>query len=60
MHINQLKTSNMGCGCKSNQENQQQTAQQIQQIEAQKLQTNESIKTAIKKTVEKYYYNAAK
>lgn len=47
----------MGCGCKSNQQDQKQTAQQIQQIEAQKLQANESIKTAIKKTVEKYYYN---
>lgn len=50
----------MGCGCKSNQQDQKQTAQQIQQIEAQKLQANESIKTAIKKTVEKYYYNANK
>lgn len=50
----------MGCGCKSNQQNQEQSAQQIQQIESQKVQANESIKTAIKKTVEKYYYNASR
>lgn len=48
----------MGCGCKSNQQAQP-TAQQLQEIEAQKLQANENIKTAIKKTVEKYYYKGS-
>jgi hypothetical protein len=49
----------MGCGCKSNQQAQQPTAQQLKEIEAEKLQANESIKTAIKKTVEKYYYKGS-
>ena len=35
----------MGCGCKNNNQSQPQTQQQ----------QNESIKAAIKKTVEKYY-----
>jgi hypothetical protein len=38
----------MGCGCKNN-------GNQSQQAAAQKQQTNESVKSAIKKTVEKYY-----
>ena len=45
----------MGCGCKNNQSQPQ--AQQQQQATAQlaKEQQNESVKAAIKKTVEKYY-----
>jgi len=44
----------MGCGCKNN-GNQQPSPQQVQQAAAQRQQTNESVKAAIKKTVEKYY-----
>ena len=45
----------MGCGCKNNGTQnppQPQTPQQVQQA---KQAQNESIKSAIKKTVEKYY-----
>ena len=42
----------MGCGCKNNQQAQPQ-AQQPQPAAPQ--QQNESVKAAIKKTVEKYY-----
>jgi hypothetical protein len=45
----------MACGCKNNGNQtppQPQTSQQVQQA---KQQQNESIKSAIKKTVEKYY-----
>ena len=52
--INHLKHTTMGCGCKKN-GNQQPSAQQVQQVAAQRQQTNESVKAAIKKTVEKYY-----
>lgn len=47
----------MGCGCKNKGETQSQpqTQQQIQQQEAIKQQQAESVKDAIKKTVEKYY-----
>ena len=49
----------MGCGCKNKENNQAQpqdlTAQQVQQQEAIKQQQTESVKDAIKKTVEKYY-----
>jgi hypothetical protein len=46
----------MGCGCKNNgNQTSQPTPQQVQQAQAQKQQTTESVKAAIKKTVEKYY-----
>lgn len=46
----------MGCGCKNNgTQVTQPTPQQVQQAQAQRQQTNESVKAAIKKTVEKYY-----
>ena len=45
----------MGCGCKNNGAQTQPTPQQVQQAQAQRQQTNESVKAAIKKTVEKYY-----
>lgn len=44
----------MGCGCKNKNQAQPQTQQQ-QVTQAVKEQQNESIKAAIKKTVEKYY-----
>lgn len=46
----------MGCGCK-NKQNQtpEQQSVQIQQAQAVKQQQTESVKAAIKKTVEKYY-----
>lgn len=44
----------MGCGCKNNQ-SQPQTQQQQATAQLAKEQQNESIKAAIKKTVEKYY-----
>ena len=45
-----------GCGCKNKgNESQQPTIQQVQQAQAQKQQTTESVKNAIKKTIEKYY-----
>ena len=45
-----------GCGCKNKgNESQQPTAQQVQQAQVQKQQTTESVKSAIKKTIEKYY-----
>jgi hypothetical protein len=45
----------MGCGCKNNNQSQPQTQQQQQAAQLVKQQQNESIKAAIKKTVEKYY-----
>ncbi len=45
----------MGCGCKNNNQSQPQTQQQVQAAQLTKQQQNESIKAAIKKTVEKYY-----
>lgn len=45
-----------GCGCKNKgNESQQPTIQQVQQTQTQQAQTNESVKSAIKKTIEKYY-----
>jgi len=52
----QLKTHNhMGCGCKNQAQAQPQTEQQVQAAQVVKQQQAESIKQAIKKTVEKYY-----
>ena len=45
----------MGCGCKNNNQAQPQTQQQVQAAQVVKQQQSESIKQAIKKTVEKYY-----
>jgi hypothetical protein len=46
----------MGCGCKNNNSNNTaQTQQATQQAAATKQQQTESVKQAIKKTVEKYY-----
>jgi hypothetical protein len=45
----------MGCGCKNNGNQSPPTPQQVQQAQVQKEQTTESVKSAIKKTVEKYY-----
>ena len=48
----------MGCGCKNNNQQSstpQQQKVQPQQITQQRASVNEDIKTAIKKTVEKYY-----
>jgi hypothetical protein len=54
--INKLNYNTMGCGCKNNgNQSQQPSPQQVQQAAAQRQQTNESVKAAIKKTVEKYY-----
>jgi hypothetical protein len=44
----------MGCGCKNNQ-SQPQAQQQQATTQLAKEQQNESVKSAIKKTVEKYY-----
>ena len=45
-----------GCGCKNKgNESQQPTVQQVQAAQTQRQQTAESVKSAIKKTVEKYY-----
>jgi hypothetical protein len=44
----------MACGCKGG-SNVQPTTQQTQQTQVQREQTTESVKSAIKKTVEKYY-----
>jgi hypothetical protein len=44
----------MGCGCKNNNQPQPQ-AQQQATTQLAKEQQNESVKAAIKKTVEKYY-----
>jgi len=44
----------MGCGCKNNNQAQPQ-AQQQTNTQIVKEQQNESVKAAIKKTVEKYY-----
>jgi hypothetical protein len=52
----QLKKHNhMGCGCKNQAQAQPQTEQQVQAAKVVKQQQSESIKQAIKKTVEKYY-----
>jgi hypothetical protein len=45
----------MGCGCKNNNQAQPQTEQQVQTAQIVKKQQSESIKQAIRKTVEKYY-----
>jgi hypothetical protein len=45
----------MGCGCKNKGQAQPQTQEQIQTAQIVKQQQSESIKQAIKKTVEKYY-----
>jgi len=46
----------MGCGCKNkSNESQQPTVQQVQAAQAQRQQTTEGVKSAIKKTIEKYY-----
>jgi len=45
----------MGCGCKNNNQSQAQTQQQQSTVQLSKEQQNESVKAAIKKTVEKYY-----
>ena len=45
----------MGCGYKNNNQSQPQTQQQQQAAQLVKQQQSESIKAAIKKTVEKYY-----
>ena len=46
----------MGCGCKNKgHESQQPTVQQVQAAQSQKQQTTERVKSAIKKTIEKYY-----
>jgi len=45
----------MGCGCKNNGQAQPQTQQQIQAAQVTKQLQAETIKQAIKKTVEKYY-----
>jgi len=42
----------MGCGCKNNANEAQPS---VQQVQAQQQQTTESVKSAIKKTIEKYY-----
>jgi hypothetical protein len=49
------KHNHMGCGCKNNNQAQPQTQQQVQAAQVVKQQQSESIKQAIKKTVEKYY-----
>ena len=45
----------MACGCKNKGQVQTQTEQQVQTAQIVKQQQSESIKQAIKKTVEKYY-----
>lgn len=50
----------MGCGCKNNGDSAPPTPQQVQQAQIQKQKTNESVKSAIKKTIEKYYNNDKK
>lgn len=44
----------MGCGCKNK------SNQNTQQVQESSTNSNESIKSAIKKTVEKYYYGDKK
>jgi hypothetical protein len=48
----------MGCGCKNKQQTNQQPDPKV--VEQAKKQQSESIKDAIKKTVEKYYYTDKK
>ena len=45
----------MGCGCKNNQSQPQAQQQQQATTQLAKEQHNQSVKAAIKKTVEKYY-----
>jgi hypothetical protein len=45
----------MGCSCKNNTQSPPPTQQQAQAAQVVKEQQSESIKQAIKKTVEKYY-----
>jgi hypothetical protein len=45
----------MSCGCKNNQSQPQAQQQQQSTVQLAKEQQNESVKAAIKKTVEKYY-----
>jgi hypothetical protein len=45
----------MGCGCKNNQSQPQAQQQQQATTQLAKEQQTESVKAAIKKTVEKYY-----
>jgi len=45
----------MACGCKNNNQSQPQAQQQQATTQLAKEQQNESVKAAIKKTVEKYY-----
>ena len=45
----------MSCGCKNNNQSQPQAQQQQATTPLAKEQQNESVKAAIKKTVEKYY-----
>ena len=45
----------MSCGCKNNNQSQAQTQQQQSTVQLAKEQQTESVKSAIKKTVEKYY-----
>lgn len=45
----------MSCGCKNNNQSQPQAQQQQATTQLAKEQQNESVKAAIKKTVEKYY-----
>jgi DNA-binding protein Fis len=42
-----------GCGCKNKGNQSQQPT--VQQAQTQQTQTNESVKSSIKKTIEKYY-----
>ena len=44
-----------GCGCKNKTNTAQPTTQSTQQAQPATQQTNESVKSAIKKTIEKYY-----
>ena len=45
----------MGCGCKNKGNETNPTPQQAQQIQEAKKQQSETVKSAIKKTIEKYY-----
>ena len=45
----------MGCGCNKNNQSHAQTQHQVQSSHLAKEQQTESVKSAIKKTVEKYY-----
>jgi len=45
----------MGCGCKKGNESQQPVQSNVQQAAPPKPNVNEDVKSAIKKTIEKYY-----